>query len=70
MHQVMQKLQLVQSPFQIATIAEMATVITAESEAKKKIGDQDLNRLGSARITLGRLRKEEGSRQGKKEAGN
>jgi len=39
MHQVMQKLQLVQSPFQIATIAEMATVITAESEAKK-IGDQ------------------------------
>jgi len=69
MHQVMQKLQLVHSPFQIATIAEMATVITAESEAKK-IGDQDLNRLGSARITLGRLRKEEGSRQGKKEAGN
>ena len=38
----------------------MATVITAESEAKK-IGDQDLNRLGSARITLGRLRKDEGS---------
>jgi len=43
----------------------MATVITAENEAKK-ICDQDLNRLGSARITLGRLRKDERSAMGKR----
>src|SRR5215470_14409103 len=47
MHQVMQKLQLVQSPFQIATIAEMATVITAESEAKNWRPGSKSSRLGS-----------------------